>query len=429
MAYLEIRQTGPLYGSYVVQGSKNAALPMMAAALLAEGKTVLQHVPRIRDVSVMIRLLEILGCRVTWEGEGLVIDASVVNGSEIPDELMKQMRSSVILLAPILYRRHRASVLQPGGCSIGRRPIDIHLAALEAMGVSLQCRDSEIVASVDQFQGNVINLRFPSVGATQQAVMAAVGAHGTTVLKNAAREPEICELCNLLRKMGADIRGDGTDCIVICGVRQLHGCEYRVCADRIAAATCISAAAICGGRICLEGVRADHLRGVLEAYAGIGCSFWWEKELLWAAREKSLRPMPYLKTAPYPGFATDVQSLLMAVLTQADGSSVLEEGIFEERFHTAYQLQKMNADIIIRNRQARIGKSRLLGAQVWAPDLRGGAALAVAALAAEGVTQITGYEKICRGYEDIAEMFRSLGAAHCRLQESKQNEQVNHGSS
>lgn len=410
VAYLEIRQTGPLQGRYMVQGSKNAVLPMLAAALLHPGKTVLRHVPAIRDVEVMLELLELLGCRISRQEEELIIDAESIDNWEITPELMKRMRSSIILLAPVLYRMGKAAVIQPGGCSIGKRPIDLHLYVLQKMGVELRCENEQIFASTSGFQGADIRLSFPSVGATEQAILAGIMAEGSTCITNAAREPEISELCRLLRGMGARIEGDGEAVILIRGVKKLKDSCFTVGGDRIVTATCLSAVAVCGGCICLDGINPGHLQGVLEPFRRVGCFIDEKEEGLTAGREGRLQSIPFIQTRPYPGFPTDVQSLLMTVLTQADGQSVVEEGIFEGRFRTAYQLQKMGADIIIEGNRAQIHKSRLHGEIVTAPDLRGGAALAIAGLAAEGCTRVQGYEHIARGYEDLAGMLRSLGA-------------------
>ena len=410
MAYLEIRQTGPLSGTYCVQGSKNAVLPMLAATLLVPGKTTLHRVPRIRDVYVMLELLKLLGCRFVWTDEELVIDAENVNNWEIPRKLIGKMRSSVILLAPILYRMKKAAVVEPGGCSIGRRPIDIHLYVLENLGASLTYEYETILAKADHFLGADLTLKFPSVGATEQAILAAVVASGTTVIENAAREPEIVELCRMLRKMGAKITGDQTGRIVIEGVKTLHESVCEVGGDRIVAATCLSAVAVCGGEITLTQINTSYLNGVIEPFTQLGCDITKGSDTLTIRQTGPIRALSYLKTSPYPGFPTDVQSLIMAVLSFANGKSVVEEGIFEGRFRTAYQLQKMGAEIIIKDNQAIISGGSLHGAAVTAPDLRGGAALAIAGLGADGVTVIDGYEHIARGYEDLAGMLRALGA-------------------
>ena len=410
MAYLEIRQTGPLSGTYRVQGSKNAVLPMLAATLLVPGKTTLRRVPRIRDVNVMLELLGLLGCHFVWTDEELIIDASNVNNWEIPEELIGKMRSSVILLAPILHRMKKAAVVEPGGCSIGRRPIDIHLYVLEALGAKFTYEDENIFAEANDFLGTLLTLRFPSVGATEQAILAAVVADGTTVIQNAAREPEIAELCQMLRGMGAKIIGDQTGYIVIDGVKTLCESVYEVGADRIVAATCLSALAVCTGEITLTQIKTSYLDGVTDVFETLGCRITADGDTLTVRRSGPLKAVSFLKTSPYPGFPTDVQSLVMAVLSFADGKSVVEEGIFEGRFRTAYQLQKMGAEIIIKNNQAIISGRNLHGAEVEAPDLRGGAALVVAGLGADGVTRVYGYEHIARGYEDLAGMLRALGA-------------------
>ena len=410
MAWYEVRGGRPLDGAVKIQGSKNGALPVLAGALLHRGRTVLHNCPGITDVGYTLEILRSLGCSVTVEKDALILDAAGLDRNRVPESLGEKMRSSVILLGSLLGRFGEACLPYPGGCTIGKRPIDLHLKMLSEMGVTFTEEERGLKASCRRLSGAEFSLPFPSVGATENVILAAVLAEGVTVLSGAAREPEIAELCRMLRGMGAKITGDQTGRIVIDGVKELFESTCEVGADRIVAATCLSAVAVCSGEITLTGVDASHLNGVIEPFEKMGCKIWSDKDTLTAARMDKLMAIPYLKTSPYPGFPTDVQSLIMAVMSFADGQSVVEEGIFEGRFRTAYQLQKMGAAIIIENNQAIIWGSHLIGTKVEAPDLRGGAALAIAGLGADGVTTIFGYDHIARGYEDLAGMLFMLGA-------------------
>lgn len=410
MTFLEIERAGPMNGSLMVQGSKNTVLPILAASLLNPGTTILYHVPKIRDAESMIELMRWIGCNIQWSDDTLKIDAAHINCSELIPEITKSMRCSVNLIAPLLARCGRAVLYEPGGCSLGKRPIDLHIHALEALGAQFAFCDDRIEVKAKCLREAEIALRFPSVGATQQALTAAASINGVCRLINCAREPEVTELCLFLEKMGAEIDGIGGSELTVRGIKNFKPVAYRICADRIVTATYMSAAAVCGGSIRLDGVCREHLTGIIEPFMQMGCEVEFDRTGMRIARDHPLKPISYIETMPYPGFPTDVQSLLLSVLTQADGHSVVKEKVFDARFRTAYQLQKMGADIIIENNCAVVAGSHLRGCRVEAPDLRGGAALAVAALAADGITRIFGYEHIKRGYADIAGDLRKLGA-------------------
>ena len=419
MTAFQIERAGPLSGTVPVQGSKNTILPILAASLINPGKTVLHNVPRIRDVENMVSLMREIGCRVIWEKRTLTIDAEKIRCGCLPKEAAVSMRSSINLLAPLLVRCGCVEMNLPGGCSLGKRPIDLHLHALERMGAAITIEDDQIHARASGFRGAEICFRFPSVGATQQALTAAAAAEGETRIMNAAREPEVVQLCCFLKEMGITVRGEGTSMIQVTGSANRKPVEFHICADRIVAATCMSAVAVCGGSAYLAGVRAPEMEGITAPFMEMGCEAVFDPSGLRISRTGTLKPISYIETKPYPGFPMDVQSLLLAVLTQADGQSVVKENVFEARFRAAYQLQKMGADIIIDNNCAMIRKSRLKGTLVEAPDLRGGAALVIAGLAAEGTTYITGCEHISRGYEDLAGMLRQLGVVGAVLTETE----------
>ena len=317
MAYLEIQRAGPLSGTLAVQGSKNTVLPILAASLLCPGKTILRNVPRIRDVENMVYLMRNMGCEIRWEGKRLCVDASRLTGFEPAPEVTGSMRSSVSFLAPLLHRCRRAVLYEPGGCSLGKRPIDLHIEALKKMGAVFSFCGSRMDVSADSLHGADIMLRVPSVGATEQAVTAAAGAKGETRIFNCAREPEVAALCGFLRCMGVGIEGIGTGNLRITGTDHFAETEYEICADRIAAATCMSAVAVCGGRARLEGIHAEEMRGITEPFICMGCEVAFDSFGMEIGRMSGLNPISYIETGPYPGFPTDVQSLLLAVLTQA----------------------------------------------------------------------------------------------------------------
>lgn len=411
MAYIEVDGGNLLQGEIEVQGSKNAVLPILAASVLNQGTVTLLNCPRIGDVENMLRLLENIGCKIYWNGNCLTIHSQSIYSCEIAEQYAKAMRSSVFFMGAMLGRTGCVKVPFPGGCSIGSRPIDIHLQALRQMNVDIVEHDTEIICQSSRIKGANIILPFPSVGATENIIMAAVKADGTTVVENAAKEPEIEDLCDFLRKMGAEIYNDHQGLIVIVGRKSLHDIEYAVTSDRIVTGTYLAAAAGTGGAITLKadcGVCLGALFGVLEQ---IGCHVAWDASYIHIDAPQHKQAVPYIATKPYPGFPTDMQSPIMAVLTKAYGCSIMEETIFESRYDNVKELKKMGARIKVEGRIAKIyGVRQLYGTEVYAHELRGGAALVIAGLMAMGRTRIYGTSYIERGYEDICGSLKQLGA-------------------
>ena len=415
MSVIQVCGLTPLKGEISIQGSKNAVLPMMAAALLHRGVTVLTNVPVIRDVACMLDILESLGCRCCHKGDCLVMDARSVTGTSIPEEYVTAMRSSIVVLSALLGRMGEGSCCYPGGCLIGARPIDLHLMALRALGADIRERDGTIEASCRKnggLKGTEIHLSYPSVGATEQAILASVLADGVTIIHQAAREPEISQMCRFLNNMGAVICGMGTDHLMVQGVAGLHDSSFRVEGDRIVAGTYGAAVVAAGGEALLRGICPSDLKVPLEEVQKAGAAVDADEKNRQIRICMGKRPLPLLiKTEPYPGFPTDLQSPFMAFLATAQGTSYIEEQVFEGRFATAKILEQMGAVIRTEDQRAVIeGHYPLKGAAVNACDLRGGAALMVAALAAEGDTFIGECHHIERGYEDICRDMAALGA-------------------
>ncbi len=400
-----------LSGQLTVQGAKNSVLPILAAALLSEDQCRIQHCPRLRDVETAVEILRYLGCEARWEGQDLLVDATVVSRCDIPDVLMRKMRSSVIFLGAILSRCGHAEISYPGGCELGPRPIDLHLAALRSLGAEIREEGGSLQCSAPRLQGAEIVLSIPSVGATENAVLAACGAEGTTTISNAAREPEIADLQKFLCAMGASVHGAGSSTVTVVGKKPLHGCDHTLIGDRIVAATYLSAAAAAGGEICLKGVDYRHLSTVTTALQQAGCRISCSPESIRLWSNGVLRGVSPIRTSPYPGFPTDAQAEVMAALLCSRGTTVFVENMFENRYRHVPELQRMGADVRLEGRVAVVcGVEKLHGARVHATDLRGGAALVVAGLQAEGVTQVTQTHHIDRGYADLAGDLRSLGA-------------------
>lgn len=410
MAVIQVWGLQRLQGEITIQGSKNAVLPVMAAALLHKGTTVIKNVPLIQDVRCMAKILASLGCRLEFSGHTLAICADRLSSCQIPEEEGRKMRSSVMLLGPLLGRGREAVFGQPGGCSIGERPIDLHLSALGQMGASV-CRDgNQIHLFAKRLRGCEIYLGFPSVGATENIIMAAVAAEGTTRLCNAAIEPEIRSLCDCLTGMGARIEHANSRELVIHGSMALHDSEYSIPGDRIVAGTYLGAALTAGGDVAVRGVPAWQMDSFARAARRMGAAVSQEGDGLRLIREGVLLPIE-LATAPYPGFPTDLQSVMLSAAATANGVSRIRENVFEERFATAKELHKFGVPIIIEGRSAIVqGGCSMSGCKVKAHDLRGGAALVAAALAAKGESRIGGYSFICRGYEDICRDLSSVGA-------------------
>ncbi len=401
-----------LRGKVRISGSKNAALPILAACLLTEEVCELWNVPPLSDVYDMASLLRELGANVAFdaEREHIRVEAAEIRNVEGEYETARKMRASFLAAGALLGRCGEARLPLPGGCQIGSRPIDLHLKGFQAMGAKNKQEHGIVELQAKQLKGNNVYLDFPSVGATENIMLAAVLAKGKTVIENAAAEPEICDLADFLREMGAVIEGDGTDTISVTGVKELHGAVHAVIPDRIEAGTFMTAAAITGGDVLLENVREEHLKPVIAKLTECNVKTEMTEEGLRIYRKGKLHPIQ-LKTMPFPGFPTDMQAPFMSLMTVAKGTSVITETIFENRFIHAGELQRMGADIKIDSRSAVIeGVDGLTGTKVKATDLRAGAALILSALAAKGETEISDIYHIERGYYHIDEKLRALGA-------------------
>jgi UDP-N-acetylglucosamine 1-carboxyvinyltransferase len=412
MSRLIINGGRPLQGSVRVQGAKNSALPVLAASLMCGSRSVIHNCPELTDVGATMRILEYLGCAAAREGDAVTVDPQGLGRCDIPDRLMREMRSSIVFLGAIAAALGRARISFPGGCELGPRPIDLHLSALRQLGLEIDEDGGWLDCRVHgRLRGADIALAFPSVGATENIILAAATADGTTVILNAAREPEIVDLADYLTGCGARISGAGTGTIVIEGTERLHGCEHRVIPDRIVAATLMAAAAVTGGEIELRDICPEHLSPVMPAFRQLGCEMSTHEGTLAIKRPGRLMPLDCVRTMPYPGFPTDAQAPLMAAATLADGTSMFIENMFASRFKHAAELGRMGAKINIEGRVAVVeGVKKLRGTSVESTDLRGGAALVVAALAAEGTTQIDSLRHIDRGYESIERTLALLGA-------------------
>lgn len=411
MDSIHIRGGNALFGETKIQGSKNAVLPVLAAALLIEDVCVLENCPRISDVHHMLMLLERIGCRVTRSDRTITVDARNVSEDTVSGDNVTGMRSSIMLLGAMLGRVGEITMEYPGGCVIGERPIDLHLGALGRMGVKIYEDEGCFTAKVQKLEGTVINLPISSVGVTENVILAAVRAKGVTVLQNAAKEPEIVTLCEFLREAGAVIEGIGGSVLIIQGGHRLHGIRFRIPADRIVAGTYLMGVLGTGGHIFLEDAPVAQMQSTLKAAELAGAELIVSRDGLSVMIDEEKRAIPYIKTEIYPGFPTDMQSLLMAALTTAPGVSVIEETVFENRFRIVEQLRKMGACIELQGkRQAVIaGVDLLLGCEVTADELRGGAALVIAGCMAEGETIVKNRHFIERGYEDICRDFQNLG--------------------
>lgn len=414
MDHLLIQGGRPLSGETRIGGAKNAVLPALAATVLAADTTTLLNVPGLRDVDGMMAILRGLGAAVREEFDGgqraITVDARDLTSSVIPDALMRQMRSSIFIMGALLARCGEVTVTQPGGCSIGPRPIDLHISGLRRMGAEIEEAGGHLRARARRLRGADITLTFPSVGATENLMMAATLAEGTTVIRNAAREPEIVDLAQLLTAMGGVIRGAGSDIVEVRGVRRLRGATHRVIPDRIEAGTYLLAIAATGGDGAVTGARPDHLDALLAFLRDTGATVEADAERI-RVRGPERPQAADLRTLPYPGFPTDLQNPALAYLLRADGTSVVTETVFESRFRVADELRRMGASLHVDGRTAIVrGVPRLTGAWVEAHELRGGAALVIAALSAEGESRIDGVAHIDRGYERIEEKLKALGA-------------------
>lgn len=415
-----------LNGEIEVHGSKNSALPILAASALVGGVSEIHNCPRLSDVDAAIKILTHLGCRVSRTGHTVTVDASGMSGCEIPDELMREMRSSVVFLGAILGRAKEARLSTPGGCEIGLRPIDLHLSAMEQLGAKLTEDAGKLqFTAPDGLTGARITLTFPSVGATENIIIAAATAKGRTVLTNAAREPEISDLADYLNGCGAHIHGAGDSTVVIDGVPALHGTSHTVIPDRIAASTYLLAGAVTQGRICVRDIIPAHLGALLPVLKEAGCDLRCSDRWICLSAPPRLQRVKMTRTMPYPGFPTDVQAPLSAMLTVADGTSVIVENIFESRYKHAGELVRFGAKISVEGRTEVIeGVPYLTGVHATAPDLRGGFALMIAGLAAHGETVLGGVEHIDRGYEAPEAVLASLGADVKRIQDYAREKQT-----
>ncbi|MCA1198101.1 UDP-N-acetylglucosamine 1-carboxyvinyltransferase [Sphingomonas sp. R647] len=414
-----IRGGNRLSGNIAISGAKNAALTLMPCALLTDEPLTLRNLPRLADADSFGHLLNELGASTAIEGTRpsdfgrvLTVRASRLTSTVAPYDIVRKMRASILVLGPLLGREGEATVSLPGGCAIGNRPIDLHLKALEAMGAEIELAAGYVKATAPGGRLPGGRYRFPvvSVGATENALMAAATARGTTVLENAAREPEIVDLCNLLVAMGASIHGIGSETLTIEGRERLHGATYAVMPDRIEAGSYACAAAITGGDVVLEGAKADDMRATLDALVEAGVTIEEKPNGIRVAADGPLKPIT-LSTAPYPGFATDMQAQFMAMLCKADGASVLTETIFENRYMHVPELARMGADITVSGRTAVVrGVDRMVGAPVMATDLRASMSLILAGLVAEGETQVSRIYHLDRGYERLEEKLQGVGA-------------------
>lgn len=400
-----------LQGTVTISGAKNAVLPIIAASLLAEGKTTLYDIPNLADVNIISQLMREIGVEVSNNKEGIVnIDASNIDNWEAPYEYVRKMRASFLLMGPLLARLGQARMSLPGGCAIGSRPIDLHLKGFEALGAKVIIGHGYVEAKATKLKGNKIYLDFPSVGATENIMMAASLAEGQTVIENAAEEPEIVDLANYINNMGGRVKGAGTKIIRIDGVPKLQGRAHHVIPDRIEAGSFMVAAAATQGNVLLENVIEDHLKPIIAKLKEAGATITEEESGLRVIGSPIIKPVD-IKTMPYPGFPTDMQAQMMALIAKAKGTSVVTESVFENRYMHVDELKRMGAEIKIEGRSAIVeGVNYLSGAQVKATDLRAGAALVIAGLMAEGDTTISSIYHIDRGYDDIVGKFQSLGA-------------------
>ena len=417
MSRLLIKGGNPLSGEVRIKGAKNAVLPILAASVMTEKECIIENVPKITDVENMLRILESLGAKTKREGDTLLVKSETLSAHNVPSDIARELRSSFFLLGPILGRVRRAVVPYPGGCDIGVRPLDIHLKGLREMGIAIEESHGKIYCDGTRLKGADILLDFPSVGATENLMMAATLAKGTTHISNAAKEPEIIDLQNFINAMGGRISGAGSSKITIEGVAGLHGCQYTPIPDRIVAGTLLIAGAVCGGEIMLQNVVPEHIEPLLFKINKSTCLLSVRGDKIFLNADGRPKGLDKLETQPYPGFPTDLQSQMMVLMSVADGTSVIVENIFETRFRIVRELTKMGAMITVKDRTAVIrGVRRLEGVSVTAADLRGGAALVIAGARAEGFSTIENVRYIDRGYENVESLFGNLGVEIKRLE-------------
>ena len=413
MSYYEIQGGRPLYGTLAIHGAKNSVLPILAACLLTSGQSVIHNCPDLTDVSATLDILRLLGCRVERKGDTVTVDATAPERWSIPECLMREMRSSVIFLGALLARLGTAELSYPGGCELGSRPIDLHLAALRSLGADILEEQGALCCRCcrEGLRGREICLSIPSVGATENIMLAACGCPGVTTIIGAAQEPEIIDLQSFLQAMGARVSGAGTANLSIEGGLPLHPDEFRVMGDRIAAATYLCGAAAATGEVEITSISPDALTAVLTCLEEAGCQIHTGPDRVVLTSSRPLHGISPVRTAPYPGFPTDAQAILMAALSGGEGATLFVENIFDSRYRHVDELRRMGADIQLAGRAAMVsGVGRLHGAAVRSTDLRGGAALVVAGLGAEGTTQVSELRHIRRGYQDLDKNLRALGA-------------------
>lgn len=399
-----------LDGIVKVSGSKNAALPIISAAILNGGITKLYNIPNIHDTRITLEILKYLGCKVNKNNDKIEINSKNITKKDIPEKLMREMRSTVIIAGALLGRFKEVTFSYPGGCDIGARPIDLHLKAFKKLGVNITEEYGFIKCKCDKIVGANIDLDFPSVGATENVILASIYCEGKTVITNAAKEPEIIDLSNMLNKMGANIQGAGTNVIEITGVQKLKNVGYRIIADRIEAGTLLCAAAITGGKVKITNMNPEHITAVLSKLEETGCKLEIGDNFVQLVAPKRLKAVE-IKTLPYPGFPTDMQSIFGSILTIARGTSIITENIFENRFKYATELNRMGAKTKTEGKTLIIsGTRKLTAASVSSTDLRGGAALVLAGLVAKGKTKVDNIDYILRGYEGLDKKLSLLGA-------------------
>ena len=418
MEKLIIQGGTPIQGRIRVSSAKNAVLPIIAATLLASTPSTLLEIPDLEDVHTICDVIASLGVKVTKDGDNITFDASTISAVEAPYDLVRRMRASFLVMGPLLARKGEARIALPGGCAIGSRPIDLHLKAFEALGATITMGEDFVEAKAPEgLKGNLIYLDFPSVGATENVIMAATFAEGKTIIENAAEEPEIVDLATFLNSMGANIRGAGTDVIRIEGVKELKGAVHTVIPDRIEAGTYLIAAAMAGGNVYVENALSEHLKPVVAKLKEAGVTVEEDIDGIRVISDGNLKATD-IKTLPYPGFPTDMQAQFMAMTTIAKGKSTVMETVFENRFMHVGELQKMGASIEVDDRKAFVtGVDQLVGAEVEATDLRCGAALVCAGLAAKGVTKVGQLTHIDRGYDNLVTKLKGIGANIVRVDE------------
>ena len=405
-----------LYGSVRVQSAKNSVLPILAATVLADETVEISNIPQISDVRNMVKILTCLGCKTVYKGNNIIIDSTSANCFEIPSALARELRSSVFLLGAVISKFRSAKIAYPGGCDIGLRPVDLHLTGLKRLGVQISEKNGYIICKCDKLRGNEIMLDCPSVGATENIMLAAVKAEGTTIIKNAAREPEIEDLQNFLNKIGAKIMGAGSGTVRIDGVNKLYGGEYQPIPDRIEAGTFLIAAAMCGGEVTVDGVYPENISSLIHKLTENGCKININNDKIILENHKTLNSVKTIETRPYPGFPTDLQAQYTALCCICNGHSIITENLFETRFKYVPELRKMGADITVIDRNAFVrGVEKLKGATLVACDLRGGAALVLAALAGDGESEVIDISHIDRGYSSFEQKLRLLEADIVRV--------------